>query len=168
MMKLFIAFGITILFLACEIHPPSTPMARTPIAVSAISMPMITTPTPIPVTPIPISEPPIEISYDELYANNEKYVGKLVKLMGAVRQVSFVQKLVSNEEGSILYITILNFEENHTSDDVIAIYEDTSLRERDFIEFTATMLAMMDIEMKDGRVVRLPALRITEHKLIRD
>lgn len=124
-------------------------------------------PTPAP-TAVPTATPNYiaqqsladRISYDDLFRNNEKHVGKLVFYQGKVIQVL--------EDGSGKYQLRANVTKvRHGWDDTVFLYYSGSrLLEDDIIKFVGVVQGLITYESTSGASITIPAIRVNVVELV--
>ena len=147
---------------------PTSGPSPTPL-VTEILKEIIVTATPEPPTPTPIlselsfprlKELATEISYDDLFRNNEKYVGAVVYYLGQVIQV-----LTGEQDNFQLRVNVTRGEYSW-DDPVFLSYSGPRLLDGDILEFVGEVNGLVNYEAIFGNQVTIPVMTVIEARLV--
>ncbi len=115
-------------------------------------------------TPVPAWETLVQqaatLSYDEIFRNNESYIGDLVYLKGEV-----VQVIQGNGRINALRVNVTKGD-YYWEDTVFLHYRGSRLLENDIIEFVARIEGLYTYEAINGASITLPDLTVMQSRLV--
>ena len=100
------------------------------------------------------------LSYDEIFRNNEGYIGDLVYFEGEV-----VQVILSGGSVNALRVNVTK-DEYYWEDTVFLRYKGPRLLEDDIIEFVGRLEGLYTYEAINGASITLPELTVIESRLV--
>ncbi len=109
-----------------------------------------------------------KVSYDELLRNNEKYVGKIVKITGEIFYIE-------NYKGKLIYqihthpVLVEGMGTRYNIDDMVLIdgNSEEKLLERDIVLAYGTVVPLLTYNTNIGEQKTVPALNVQYLKIIR-
>ena len=144
-----LALALAAVLVACASEPTPT-AAPAPISPTATPVP--------PPTFDELKANSIQLSYDDLFRNNEEHIGKTVWYIGKIIQV-----IEGNGEEYQLRVNVTE-EENFWDDTVFLQYSGSRLLEDDIIEFIGRINGLTTYEAVMGNNVTIPALTVIANR----